>query len=376
LKILFLIRNLDTGGAERQLIELVRHLDKTHFQPIIVTFYNGGSFWHDLDNNPDIKLISLNKSGRWDIIGFFTRLMKIIKEEKPALIHGYLDVPNLFSLLAGKLNRIKVVWGLRASNMDLSQYDWTARFLYWLCQYTSYLTDLIIVNSNAGKTYHVSRGFQPERMVVIPNGFDTQRLYPDLDCSKKQRETWKINDEMILIGQIGRLDPMKNPENFIQAAALVSQKNPHARFVYVGDVPGPYHQKLVELMDDLGLGSQFLWAGKQTDMKAVYNALDFLCLSSDTEGFPNVVGEAMACGKPCVVTDVGDAALIVGETGIVIPPKDASLLAEGLERLINTSIKSRGELGIKARQRIETLFSVQALAVRSGQIFLDLIGNK
>ena len=373
MKILFLIRSLDAGGAERQLIELVGHLDKSRFQSTVVTFYNGGLLLKKLEKNPDVSLISLGKGGRWELIRFFNRLMSIIRIEQPDVIHGYLDVANLFSLLAGKLSGIKVVWGMRASNLDLRQYDWTYRFLYRLSAMLSFLPDAIICNSRAGKAYHLSQGYHPKRMEVVSNGIDTQWFHPDPESGQKKRREWGVTDDQILIGQVGRLDPMKNIEDFLNTSALLSHKNSKLRFVHVGDGPASYRQDLIKLCAELGLDGRFTWAGVQSDMIAVYSAFDVLVLSSSTEGFPNVVGEAMACGTPCVVTDVGDAAWIVGDTGVVVPPKNEQKLFDGLEQLMGLTIEARRGLGMRARQRIETLFSVQTLAERSGQIFLDVL---
>jgi glycosyltransferase involved in cell wall biosynthesis len=372
---MFLVRSLDAGGAERQLIELVKHLDRSQIQAVIVTFYEGGLLRSELENDKDISLYCLGKGGRWELLRFFDRLIKLIKLEKPDLIHGYLDVPNLFALLAGRLTGCKVIWGLRASQRDLSSYDWTVGVIYRLTKWLSFWPDCIIVNSHAGKTFHVNQGYYSKRMKVISNGIDTKRFYPDVESGIKYRHQFNIIDKDVLIGQVGRLDPRKDPENFLRAAAILIQNHPELRFIYIGDGPPPYRELLKTLSKELGISEKLIWTGTISDMRTVYNALDVLSLSSSTEGFPNVVGEAMACSIPCVVTSVGDATWIVGDEGIVVPPENSSALADGLEQMIIMSVESRKAMGARARARVETCFEVNALADRTGQLFMDLFSE-
>lgn len=373
MKVLFLIRSLDAGGAERQLIELVRHLDRSLFDPLIVTFYDGGLLRDEIREEDRIPVLSLGKSGRWDVFRFLIELNKIVRREKPDLVHGYLDVANLFALGVGKLNHIKVVWGLRASNIDLKNYDWTAEFVFRLSGWLSALADGLIVNSQAGYDYHVRRGFSRKKMVVIHNGIDAELFYPDHDARIKKRAEWGLDEHSLVIGQVGRLDPMKGPEFFIRAAAKVLSEYPGVRFVYVGDGPAVYRRELMALTGSLGLSSSLTWTGLQRDMRAVYNALDVLSLSSVAgEGFPNVIGEAMACGTPCVVTDVGDAALVLGDCGRVVTPGDSDALAAGLLALLKEEGKTREQTGLLARQRIISLFNPQNLIKKTQETMLNL----
>ncbi|MCE1254745.1 MAG: glycosyltransferase, partial [Anaerolineae bacterium] len=175
IKVLFLIRSLDTGGAERQLVELVKNLDKTRFEALVVTFYAGGNLPNELISLPGVTLYSLGKNGRWNNLAFIRKLIQLIRAQQPDLIHSYLDVANLFALLVGKITHLPVVWGVRASKMALEDYDWTARLSYWLTVLFSGLADWIIINSNAGKEHHVQNGYFSKKITVIPNGIDVDR---------------------------------------------------------------------------------------------------------------------------------------------------------------------------------------------------------
>jgi glycosyltransferase involved in cell wall biosynthesis len=267
---------------------------------------------------------------------------------------------------------MRVVWGLRASTIELGHYDWLHRLASRAEKWCSRFADLIIINSHTGLEQHVARGFPRKRIVVIPNGFDTEVFKPDREAGAKQRREWRVQEQTQLVGIVGRLDPMKDHQNFFRAAALVSKKmndvslregsagnRGEVRFVCVGDGPANYLEGLKALANDLGIAERVIWQEATTAVAAVYNALDVLVSSSRAEGLSNAVGEAMACGVACVTTDVGDSRLLVGECGIVVPAQNSEALAEGIIRSLSGK---QPELGNIARERIAANFSVQRLA--------------
>lgn len=369
IEIAFLIRSLDYGGAERQLVTLVKALAKESFSITILFFYSGGTLEQDLKDS-EVQLICLEKRGRWDILSFFWRLIGHIKCIKPHILHGYLGVPNVLTLcLKPFFPLIRIVWGVRSSYMDLSRYDWLSRLTFQLECFLSRFADLIIVNSHAGRAYHQAHGFPAKKMVVIPNGIDTERFKPDLDARVTVRAEWGIPEQKILIGLVGRLDPMKDHPTFLRAAALLYQQRQDVCFVCVGTGSEDYAQELYQLTRELGISDRVIWAGARADMPRVYNALDISVCSSYGEGFPNVIGEAMACGIPCVVTDVGDSALIVKDAGVVVPPQNPEALAAGLALCLE---KNASTMKIKARSHIIQNFSVQNLFEKTKQLLMDL----
>jgi len=201
--------------------------------------------------------------------------------------------------------------------------------------------------------------------VVISNGIDTERFQPDSEAGAKVRSEWGISPNTILIGLVGRLNPMKDHPTFLKAAALLSKEMEDVHFVCVGVGEENYAKELYQLTDDLGIAEKIIWAGGRSDMPAVFNALNIACSSSsDGEGFPNVVGEAMACGVPCVVTDVGDSAWIVGDKGVVVPPKNPEALKTAINELIDkTNLDDYNRLEI--RQLIVEQFSVRQLVLKT-----------
>ena len=362
LKIAFLIPSLNYGGAERQLVTLVKSLDKNNFDITVLYFYSGGSLEKDLENS-GVKTISLEKRGRWDLFSFFLHLIRHLKNIQPEILHGYLSTPNLLTIFIKPLfPSTQMIWGVRASNDDLSRSDWLSRLLFpWEC-FLSRFADLIIVNSHAGRAYHLAHGFPGNKMVVIPNGIDTERFKPDLEARLKVRSEWGILEETILIGLVGRFDPKKDHPTFLKAAALLCKERQDIGFVCVGSGSENYTQELYQLAEQLDISEKVIWAGTRPDMPAVYNALDIASSSSAYgEGFANVIGEAMACGVPCVVTDVGDSAWIVENTDIVVPHQNPEAMAEGWSLLIKQQQYKNPVIKFKTRSRIISEFNCNKL---------------
>jgi glycosyltransferase involved in cell wall biosynthesis len=240
--------------------------------------------------------------------------------------------------------------------MDPSRYDWLTRVIYRVEALLSGHADLIIANSEAAAEYGRTKGFPKDRMVVIPNGIDTDRFRPDPEVGREVQAAWGINDNTRVVGLVGRLDPMKGHPVFLHAAARLAPRQPDVQFICVGDGPEDYQKTLWELTHQLGLDSRLTWNGAQNDICSTLNAFDLLCSSSVFgEGFPNVVGEAMACGVPCVVADVGDSRRIVGDAGIVVEPDNPDALARGLEKMLGfleENPTSTKDIQKRARERI------------------------
>ena len=366
-RVLFIIASLASGGAERQLCELVQNMDHTRFEVHVVVFYDPvgskeGTFWHLLEGRREIGLHSLHKTrGMSGFLMAIPRLFRLMLQIRPHILHGYAD-GNALALLAGRLFGTKVIWGIRRTSSDNSKLDARSlRLRRWFI-HGSRLVDLIIFNSEAGRANHLAMGMTPRDATVVPNGFDVARFSVDPAAGAGQREAWGIPGNAPLIGISGRLHPVKDHPTFFRAAARILTLHPEAWFVCVGHGADPYTRELQALAGELGLADRVRWAGRVGDMKAAYNALSVLVLSSTDEGFPNVIGEAMACGVPCVSTRVGDAAVLVDETGFVVEAGDDEGLARGVDQLLREDAVQRGARSEAARRRIGSMFSVRALA--------------
>lgn len=374
-RILFLARALTRGGAERQLVALASRLHRMGWKVAVACFYNGGSLQADLEQ-AGVRIIDLKKFGRWDVIGFIWRLMRAFRDYEPDIVHGYMHVANMLALLVRFTRRsTHVVWGVRSSDMDWGRYDWLMRPTFWLsCKLARY-ADCIIANSQAGADYHVARGYPQARVVVIPNGIDADSFYFDPGGRNRIRAEWGISQNEVLVGVVARLDLMKDHPTFLKAAAIVAKHNPQWRFACVGEGPASYTNELRAQAEELGLSERVVFTGARNDMAAVYSALDIVCSSSSWgEGFPNVVAEAMACERPCVVTDVGDSASVVGDCGAVVPAGNPEILADAIEGYWagECQAKDGSRVGARARARISRLFSVDSLVASSDEVLRAL----
>jgi glycosyltransferase involved in cell wall biosynthesis len=368
-KIFFLVRALTYGGAERQLVVLSKGLRERGHDVVIAMFYAGGPLENDLTDTK-VRIRALNKWGRWDMFGFLFRLIRAVRQERPDVLHGYLWDSNLLTVaIKPFFPNIKIVWGVRSSARDLNDETWLDRVSIKLNCWLSKFPDAIIANSQVGRDDYLAQGYPGEKMVVVPNGVDTERFRADPDARRTVRQEWGVTEQESVVGVVGRLSPIKDHPNFLRAAALLAKERKDVRFVCVGDGSAEYRQTLHVLAEELGLRGCLIWNEAREDMSAVYNALDIAVSSSYSEGLSNVIGEAMACGVPCVVTNVGDSAWVVGDTGEVVPPKDPVALKNAIERLLDQ--KAHGPAQI--RQGIVDRLSVSNLIANTERTLNALV---
>lgn len=374
-RVLFLSRSLERGGAERQLAALASGLDSRQFEVRILTFYPGGPIWDELQPSP-IPPESLNKRGRWEVAGFTRRLIAYLHDWPPDIVHCYLVEPSVFGLIAARIaGRGRVVWGIRASNMDHRHYDRVSAATFRTAAALSRWTDAIIANSHAGRAFHLSQGYRSPRFEVIENGIDVDVFRPDADARCSLRRQWEIGDDETLIGVAARLDPMKGHEVLLRSLPLLTARVPGARVVFVGGGEESFVARLHSIADQLRLTERLIWAGELAGMASIYPAFDVLCSPSVFgEGFSNSIGEAMACAVPCVVTDVGDSAAIVGDAGMAVPPADECALASALATFALMTGEDRAATGRRARHSIERRFPLSMMIDRTAVLYHELVG--
>jgi glycosyltransferase involved in cell wall biosynthesis len=364
LKILFLARQLNIGGAERQLVILANELASRGHDVAIASYYPGGALSTKVDTSR-VRLISMGKRSRWDLFSLYVKVVKLVRRERPDIFHGWMHTQNLVATFVRVLfPKVKLFWCVRSSDLGSVQ-DFVERTEVWLQSRLSGFPDCIVVNSMAGLEHTVSSGVSREKMLFIPNGIDTSVFYPDEAEGKKVRAEWGIDPSTRIIGKVARYDRIKNHPMFLKAAAKIAAEFPNVRFVCVGHGPAPYVAELKELTRTLGIENRVLWVNARPDVRAVYNALDVFCSTSRSEGFPNVIGEAMACGRQCVVTDVGDSKLVVGSMGLVVPSNDIDALTAALRQ----KLEADQVLNLPARQRILENFTVPHLGDMTEQAF-------
>lgn len=371
IRIGLLARSFEVGGAEVQLVALAKALDPTKFEVVVYCLYRSGALLAEIEA-AGVPVISIEKRSRWDLVGPLGRLSAAISDHRTDVVHSFLTPPNLLGAAAKVLGgRFHLVWGYRASNMDLARYDWSFRAADLVERRLSSLPIRIVANSHAGRTFGTAHGLPAERMLVIPNGIDTVRFRPDAATRRRVRNEFGITDEHVLAGLVARMDPMKDHPTFLRAAAAAAARDPRMRFLCVGSGPKAYVDSLRGQAAELGLSAILTWTGTRRDMPDILNALDIAALSSAFgEGFPNVVGEAMACGVPCAVTDVGDAAMVVGNCGMVVPPGDPPALAEAL---IALAARQRTELATTCRDRVVDHFSLGTMVRAHEDLYRQIV---
>ncbi|MCD6471260.1 glycosyltransferase, partial [bacterium] len=354
------------------LYKLVSKMDRSCFDIYVASLTNIGPIGEKI-KKLNILVVAVGMKRGWrgffSFSGFF-KLLSIVKNYKPDVIQTWMYHSDLIGGLVGKLLKIPVIWGIHHSNLS-PKYNkkttiWTAKIC---AKFSKTLPKKIICCSYASKNVHSKLGYDENKMIVISNGFDLDAFLPDKQGREKVRKELGINDKIIVIGFPARFDPQKDHKNFFEAAKIVRKIYPNVHFLLCGDGISWNNKKLKEWIEKSGVKKVTYLLGRRDDMKNIYNSIDIFSSSSCGEGFPNVIGEAMACEVPCVVTDVGDSAIIVKDTGFVVPPKNPEVLAEAIIKMIEMGEEKRKELGKKARDRIKENYSIEKIVKNYEQLY-------
>jgi glycosyltransferase involved in cell wall biosynthesis len=372
MKILFLARDLVVGGSQRQLALLAAGLARRGHDVAVVVLYAGGAL-EALLAGSGVRLLNLGKSSRWHVLAPLRQLRRILLSERPGVIYAFLPAQTTLAALLPR-GEAKLVFGLRAAGMQPEHYDALSALTYRSEAWLGHRADLIIANARAVRTNAIARGLPADRTAVVPNGIDTEIMRPDITAGRALRRTWGLSDDVFVIGCVARLEPMKDHATLLSAAASLARESADTRFVCVGD--GPLREELKQRADSLGLADRLRWVGELAEMRAAYNAFNFATLSSAFgEGFPNVIGEAMACGIPVAATDIGDARLIVGRLGEVVPPRNPDLLCAAWQRL-RARLAQEPALRAAVRDAIVMNYGLEAMVRRTEDILTELAAER
>lgn len=375
MRIVFIITGLSTGGAEMMLLKVLERLDRQRFAPHVISLTTLGEL------APRIAALGISieamgmKPGLPSPIGFF-RLVHRIKRLNPEVVHTWMYHADLLGGLAARLAGVSALgWCIRNSNLDRDKTKFSTRAVVGLCALISkWVPSRILSCSEKALQIHVARGYVAEKMVVVPNGFDLTRFKPDNDARHRIRAELGITEQTPLVGLIGRFDPQKNHAGFFEAAAVLHRHMPQVHFVLVGHGIDINNAALMQSIIQAGVLANTHLLGLRSDMPELMAALDVLASSSSYgEAFPNVLGEAMACGVSCVVTDVGDSAYIVGDTGRVVSPGDMTGLAAALENLLALRLTKKIALGEYARARVAKHFEIGNVVRKYEEYYDDLL---
>lgn len=373
IRVCHIITGLYTGGAEMMLYKLLSGLDRRRFEPVVISLIDRGAVGGRIEAL-GIPVHTLDMpAGRPTAAGLW-RLLRLVRRLRPDLLQGWMYHGNLAASLAGCIGRVPVTWGIHYSLYDFAAERRATRAIIRLSRALSRQPAATVYVSRISAEQHAAFGFRDRRRRIIPNGFDGESFRPDTQARRSFRAEVGADERTVLIGLIARFHPMKDHGNLLRAASLLGEGRSEVRLVLAGPGIDTGNAALIGMIESHGLSGRVHLLGERGDVARIMAGLDVLCMSSaHGEAFPMAVGEAMASGLPCVVTDVGDAAWLVGGTGRVVPPGDAEALADALRAMIEAGPDGRRALGLAARARVLEHFSLAAAAAAYQDLYEALL---
>jgi len=354
IKVTHIITSLLMGGAEKVLLRLLQDMDEAVFDNQVIALTTVGPLAEEFAQaGISVEVIGYSK-GNSNIAPFF-RLCRALRRRKPDVVQTWLYHGDLLGGTSARLcTDAPVLWNLRQSNLDHDHSAKSTLMIAKLCSVlSSFVPKTIVCGSHAAQVVHEALGYNKSKMLLIENGFDTDKHHRSEELRQAWRQRLNLGNDMFAIGHAARLDPQKDHETFLHAVALVAKENPQVKFVLCGTNITSDSNQLMELITALGLENHVELLGIVDDMVGFYAAMDAVVMSSAYgEGAPNVLGEAMSCETPCISTDIGDSARIVGDTGLIVPIRNAEAMAEAILTVARETLEQRQLRGKAARQRI------------------------
>jgi glycosyltransferase involved in cell wall biosynthesis len=327
MRVLHIITGLDDGGAEAVLFRMCK-LDKK-YQHVVISL-QAKQKYESLLQKFNISVHTLNFSN--SSINFFGlfKLFKLIRQIKPDVVQTWMPHADLIGGVIARIAGIKkIFWGVHHANLIKGKIN---RLVIMIVRFNALLSNIvptkIIYCAEKSREVQESIGFKKSKGVVVHNGYDTNSFFQDSSLDHVIRNELGISHESFLIGHVGNYHPLKDQETLIKSLRYLDEKNINFNAILVGNKLEPSNKNLVTLISDNGLTERIHLLGIRNDITTIMNGIDIFMLSSISEAFPNVLNEAMACETPCIATDVGDASLIVGDTGWIVNPQDAKALAK------------------------------------------------
>jgi len=375
--VLHVISSLERGGAETVMASLVSN-SAADFQHIVVSLQDSGLLGEKL-RSKGVEVVELHMERGKLSLSAIIKLFSLVRKIKPTIVQTWMYHSDLLGGIVSYLAGVRtVVWGIHSSNLGRDVISFSARASACLSARVSlWIPRTIVCCSERAALVHQKMGYQADKFVIIPNGCDLSWFVPDSDARNRIRAEWGVASSEILLGMVARWDPQKDHVNLLGALSLLMKEGIDFRCVLIGNGMSSDNVALVSEIDRVHLSRHIILAGLRDDIPSVMNGLDLHVLSSVGEAFPIAVAEAMACSTPCVVTDVGDAALIVGDTGWVVPPQNAVKLADGIKQgLAALKENERAGLGRACRERIAECFSNKKMVDAYQQVWRNLAGVK
>jgi glycosyltransferase involved in cell wall biosynthesis len=365
---------LNTGGAEMMLYNVLSKMNRDAFSAEVISMLDAGTLGEKI-TQLGIRVRTLNMRPGIPSPRALWRLVHMLKEHPPDLIQTWMYHANLMGSVAAVLaGNIPIVWGIHHSNFDPHK---SKRRTVWTMKAAALLSSRIprgvICCGDAPKRVHIQAGYDAQKITVIPNGFDLEAFSPDPLARISVRRELSIPNNAPMIGLVARFHPKKDHRTFIEAAGLLHQTRPDVYFILCGEGIRPENQELASWIQKAGLADRCRLLGAREDMPRLMAALDVATSSSSYgEGFPIVLGEAMACGVPCVATDVGDSSLLIGTTGRIVRAQDSHSLAQAWDEVLSLNPEQRAFLKQHARLRMERNFNLPGIVRRYENLYKEI----
>lgn len=372
LRVLHVITDLRIGGAETMLVKLLGALDRERFPSAVAALVPGGELAAPL-RELDVPVTELNlRPGRPDPRGLL-RLRRTVDDFAPEVIQAWMYHANLAATLAARGR--PVVWNIRHSLTDIADEAPLTRLVIRAGGRLQGRAAAVVHNARVSVEQHACFGYDPARARVLPNGFDLDRFRPDPSAGATLRAELGLPADAVLVGLLARRHPFKGHENFLAAMAEVRRRHPAVHAVCAGR--GVVEDAgLADLAAGDDLRGHLHLLDSRADAPAFLAGLDLLCVASRWgEGFPNVLGEALACGTACVTTDVGESRTILEGLGPVVPPDDVPALAEAMTQQLDLDAGARAELGQRGRARVAERYALDAVARRYAELWSEVAGR-
>lgn len=377
MKVAHVIIGLNVGGAELMLKRLIEsHSEKPGIEHIVISLTNKGVLGDQLAKQ-GVAVHCLDMSSIIKGPATFFRLRKLLQTLRPDVVHTWMYHADLLGGLAARsVGLPNLVWCIRSTDIRKGGSKVTL-LIRKLCAWLSErLPRVIVCAADASRQVHEAVGYASDKMRVIPNGFELDKLLPTESNGTSVRDELGISHDSKLVISVGRYNPVKDHKTFIEAAGKVAAQRNDIKFMLVGRDLERSNPQLMALINATGQADAFYMLGERNDVPACLQASDAFCLHSVTEGFPNVLGEAMAVGLPCVTTDVGDAAYLLDNPEWVVPAASPDKLADKLNALLSLSSAERAALGKTAANRIREHFTMDVISRRYFDLYISPLGSK
>lgn len=365
--VLHVISGLEVGGAEMALYRLIlQSRGSAYTHTVIALTPEGGMYERFCAAGIELIVLDFRRAP----ISQFLLLYRLMRKIRPDIVQTWLYHADMLGGLAARMagNR-NVIWGIRATDVDGGCARSTV-LVRRLCASTSrWMPHTIVCVAEAARRAHALAGYDAARMVVVANGFDLSCLTATQDQRALLRTQCGFSAEDMVVGTLGRFNADKDHANFVLAAGQLARRHDRLYFLMVGTNLDSDNQDLMRWIAETGYPNRFVLLGERADVPVCLAAMDIFCLSSRTEAFPNAVGEAMAMELPCVSTDVGDVAVLMAGTGVLVPKANPGALAQGVAGLLAMGGDARRQLGRRAKARIHAEFTMERTRKRFEGIY-------